>query len=262
MSQLDEDTNLPTILDARIGPDSLPGHIAIIMDGNGRWALQRNLPVVSGHEAGAESVRRVIEAARQLGIPALSLYAFSTENWSRDKDEVDALFNLMSHFVHQEIDEIDRNDIRVRIMGRMEELPEQARKDLEYCIERTANNKSLSLNVAINYGSRTELVDVMRNLANKVVSGELSPAEIDESAIASQLYVPEFTEVDLLIRTSGEQRLSNFMLWQVSYAEFYFCNTLWPDFSKQDFCDAIVEYQRRHRRFGGDHVHGTTGKQP
>ncbi len=260
MAHINEDKNLPATLDAHIDSANLPGHIAIVMDGNGRWATQRNLPVVSGHEAGAESVRRVIEAARQLGISALSLYAFSTENWSRDLDEVNALFSLMSRFVHQEIDEIDQNDIRVRIMGRMEELPDQARKDLEYCIERTSGNKSLNLNVAINYGSRIELTDAMRKLAHLLESGELSPGAIDETAITSQLYIPEFSEVDLLIRTSGEQRLSNFMLWQVSYAEFYFCNTLWPDFSKQDFCDAIVEYQRRHRRFGGDHAHNITRK--
>ncbi len=253
MSKSEHAAPLPVMPDPRIDPTRLPQHIAIIMDGNGRWAAKHGLPTVAGHEAGAESVRRCMEACRDLGIPVLSLYAFSTENWGREKDEVDALFSLISRFIQQEIEEIDENDIRIRVMGRLEHLPEQARQDLCYSMERTRNNHSFSLNVAINYGSRAELVDAMRSLARQVQAGALQPDEIDESKIREALYLPEFSEVDLLIRTSGEQRLSNFMLWQVSYAEFLFSKVLWPDFGKQDLFDAVVDFQQRHRRFGGDH---------
>jgi undecaprenyl diphosphate synthase len=238
-------------LDKRIDPKRLPRHIAIIMDGNGRWAKKHGKNRVQGHEAGAGSVRRAIEGCRELGVPALSLYAFSTENWRRSKLEVNALFRLMSKYIHLEIDELHANDVRIRFMGRMDGLPKKAVKDLEYCVEKTRENKALTVNVAINYGSRTELVDATRRIAEKVASGELAADTIDEDTIASHLYVPEESEVDLLIRTSGEQRVSNFMLWQVSYAEFLFPDVLWPDFGKVELCDAIVTFQSRDRRYGG-----------
>ena len=238
-------------LDPRLDKERMPQHIAIIMDGNGRWAKQRGKRHVEGHEAGARSVRATIEACRELGIPALTLYAFSTENWKRSKMEVDALFRLMSKYIHKEIDELDANDVRVGFIGRPEGLPAKACKDLEYCIERTKDNKSLTAMVALNYGGRAELVDAAKRIAHAAQDGTLEPDQLTEDHFARYLYAPEYSEVDLLIRTSGELRLSNFMLWQLSYAEIVVQDTLWPDFDKQDLCDAIYAYQQRNRRFGG-----------
>jgi undecaprenyl diphosphate synthase len=226
-------------IDDRIDMSQLPGHIAIIMDGNGRWAKQHGKPKLQGHEAGAKSVRVAIEACRKLGVSALSLYAFSTENWQ------------MSKYIHREIDELDENDVRVRFMGRLDDLPRQAAKDLAYCLKRTEDNTSLSLNLAINYGGRAEIVDASRAIARDVVAGKVSAEEISEETFAGYLYQPEYSEVDLLIRTSGEMRISNFMLWQLSYAEIVVQQILWPDYSEQDLCDAVVEFQGRSRRFGG-----------
>ncbi len=236
---------------SQIDPERLPRHIAIIMDGNGRWAKRHRKTRVQGHEAGAKSVRVAIESCRKLGVDALSLYAFSTENWQRPKAEVAALFRLMSKYIHSEIKELDANNVRVRFMGRLEALPERAAKDLAYCIERTKNNTALSLNLAINYGGRAELVDAARKIAREVAAGALAAEDIDEARYAQCLYLPEFSEVDLLIRTSGELRISNFMLWQLSYAEFVVQEVLWPDYSPEDLQNAIVEYQSRARRFGG-----------
>lgn len=237
-------------LDPRIDPTRLPRHIAIIMDGNGRWAEREGKAHVEGHEAGARGVRASIEACREIGIEALSLYAFSTENWGRSDFEVSSLFRLMSKYIHQEIDEIHKNNIRVRFMGRWDRLPERAKQDLRYCLEKTADNTALTVNVALNYGGRAELVDAARLIAQDAAAGKLDPATLDEDTFAKYLYVPEHPEVDLLIRTSAEIRVSNFMLWQISYAEMYFPEILWPDFDKQALADAIVEYQRRGRRFG------------
>lgn len=231
--------------------ERLPRHIAIIMDGNGRWAHERGLPHVQGHEAGAKGVRQAIEGCRELGVQALTLYAFSTENWRRSRFEVEALFRLMSKYIHQEIDEIHKNDIRVRFLGRMDGLPSKARGDLEYCLRRTKDNTAMDVCVALNYGGRAELADAAKSLAQDVAEGRISPDNITEELLASRLYVPDHSEVDLLIRTSGELRVSNFMLWQISYAEIHAPAILWPDFGKQHLCDAIVEYQRRNRRFGG-----------
>ena len=233
-------------LDSRIDPEHLPRHIAVIMDGNGRWAKKHGIQRIEGHEAGAASVRRVTEACRELGVPALTLYAFSTENWRRSKMEVSGLFRLMSKYIRQEIDALDKNNVRVRFMGRMERLPKNAADDLVYCMERTKGNTALSLNVAVNYGGRAA-----RRIAEQAAKGELDPASLSEEEFARHLYLPEYAEVDLLIRTSGELRISNFMLWQLSYAEIVAPSVLWPDFSKQDLCDAILNYQCRSRRFGG-----------
>ncbi len=239
------------IVDDRLDPERMPKHVAIIMDGNGRWAERHGKRHVAGHEAGARGVRLVIEGCRELGIDALTLYAFSTENWKRSKTEVDALFRLMSKYIHREIDEIDKNGVRVHFLGRMERLPAKARKDLEYCLDRTKNNTDLAVCVALNYGGRGEIVDAAKRIALEAKQGGLDPEKLDEDLFARYLYVPEQSEVDLLIRTSGELRISNFLLWQISYAEIVVTDTLWPDFDKQALCDAIVEFQARNRRFGG-----------
>lgn len=238
-------------MDARIDLDRLPRHIAIIMDGNGRWAKERGLSHVQGHEAGAASVRAVIETCRQLGVEVLSLYAFSTENWRRSKFEVNALFRLLSKYIQREIDEMDANNIRICFMGRRDGLPGKALADMDSCLERTRNNTALTVNIAINYGGRGEIVDATRRIAEEVQAGKLAPEDISEERFANYLYQPDFAEVDLLIRTSGELRVSNFMLWQVSYAEILVPETLWPDFDGPCLCDAIVAYQKRNRRFGG-----------
>ena len=230
----------------------LPRHIAIIMDGNGRWAGKHRLTRAEGHEAGAKSVRASIEACRELqGVEALSLYAFSTENWRRSEAEVSALFGLLSKYIHLELEDIHKEDIRVTIMGRREGLAQRVVADLEYCEERTRNNTAMTLNIAINYGGRAEIADAARQLARETAAGELRPEKIDEVAFSRRLYVPELPDVDLLIRTSGEMRLSNFMLWQVSYAEIVTLGVLWPDFRKRHLLDAIARYQKRQRRFGG-----------
>ncbi len=230
----------------------LPRHIAIIMDGNGRWAHQHGKSRAEGHEAGAKSVRAVVEACRELErVEALTLYAFSTENWRRSQGEIDTLFQLLSKYISLELDELHKEDIRVSVMGRMEGLGEQARRDLERCIALTDQNKSMLLNIAINYGGRAEIADAARSIAAEAARGALAVEDIDEACFARHLYVPDLPELDLLIRTSGEMRLSNFMLWQASYAEFVAMPTLWPDFRKEHLLEAIALYQSRHRRFGG-----------
>ena len=235
-----------------IDMEHLPRHVAVIMDGNGRWAERHGVSRTAGHEAGAESVRAIVEACRELGgIDALTLYAFSTENWRRPKYEVSALFRLLSLYIERELDSIHRQDIRCTIMGRMEDLSTRVIKDLNRCMSLTANNKSMILNIAINYGARTEIADAAKAVARDVQAGTLDVDDIDEASIAQRLYVPELPELDLLIRTSGEMRLSNFMLWQLSYAEIVITPTLWPDFRKRHLYKAIAEYQARHRRFGG-----------
>lgn len=235
----------------RIDQKRLPRHIAIIMDGNGRWAERHGVSREEGHEAGAKSVRAVIEGCRELGIEALTLFAFSTENWKRSKREVDALFSLLSKYVRLELENIHKEDIRVTIMGRMEELAERTVADLKHCIERTRHNKSMVINVGVNYGSRAEIVDAIKAIAAKVQAGALAVEDIDEACFARHLYVPGLPELDLLIRTSGEMRISNFMLWQLSYAEIVPLQVLWPDFRKRHLRQAIAIYQSRQRRFGG-----------
>ncbi len=237
---------------AELDRKRLPKHVAIIMDGNGRWAKREGLPRAQGHDAGAKSVRAVIEAARELlGIETLTLYAFSTENWRRSTTEVNTLFRLLSKHINLEIRNLHKEDIRVVFMGRREGLSGKTLLDMDESESLTRNNKSMLLNVAINYGGRAELVDVCRSIANDVNDGTLKPDAIDEEAIASRLYVPEIRDVDLLIRTSGEMRISNFLLWQLSYAEIVVTPTLWPDFRKDHFHEALAEYQARNRRFGG-----------
>lgn len=236
----------------RLDMNRLPRHVAIIMDGNGRWARKHGLTRPAGHEAGARSARAIIKACRQLGgIEVLTLYAFSTENWRRSQREVNTLFRLLSKYIALELDTINKEDIRVVTMGRLEDLPSRARQDMERAMAATAANRSMVLNVALNYGARAEIVDAARAAAADAVAGKLAPEDLDEARFARYLYQPKLPDPDLLIRTSGEMRLSNFMLWQLSYAEIVVSPTLWPDFRKRHLCRAIAEFQSRKRRFGG-----------
>ena len=227
-----------------------PAHIAIIMDGNGRWATARGLPRVMGHHAGAAAVRRIVEACCELGVKALTLYAFSWENRDRPADEIHELMNLLDEFIRREAPTLMTNRVRLRAIGRLDELPADVMANLHRTIERTAAFDRMTLTLALSYGGRQEIVDAARRLAQLVSRGVLAPDRIDEAAFAQQLYAPDLPDPDLLIRTSGEQRLSNFLLWQSSYAELYVTPTLWPDFSKADLLEAIEEYERRERRFG------------
>jgi undecaprenyl diphosphate synthase len=234
----------------RIRADSVPRHVAIIMDGNGRWAERRGLDRIEGHRAGIESVRAVVRAAHELGVGQLTLYAFSTENWNRPKGEVDALMALLEHYLEAELDELDRNGIRLRAMGRLERLPASVRAKLEEAIERTRGNGEMTVTFALSYGGRTEIVDAARRLAREVEQGKLDSEQIDEKVFAACLYAPDLPDPDLLIRTGGESRISNFLLWQVAYTEIHVTAVMWPDFRKADLVDALLWYQDRERRYG------------
>jgi len=231
-----------------IDPDRLPAHIAIIMDGNGRWAKRRNLPRVAGHKAGMRPVRTVIETCAQMGLKALTLYAFSVENWKRPRTEVEVLWRLLRAYLRTELPEIGRQNIKLAALGRLEALPAQVRAELEDALARTAANTGLQVNLAINYSGRAEIVDAVKALVEDARSRDIT---IDEQAIAARLYTAGIPDPDLLIRTSGEMRVSNFLLWQIAYAELYVTATLWPDFTRADLLRAVLDYQRRDRRFGG-----------
>ena len=240
------------LLAEAIDPDRLPAHIAIIMDGNGRWARRRNLPRAAGHSAGIDSVRNTVETCSRMGIQALTLYAFSVENWKRPRAEVDMLWRLLRIYLRRELPQIMRNGIRFTCMGRLDGLPRQVRRELEASIDATAGNHGMRLNVAINYSGRAELVDAVNAIVEDArLEGRLRDLHIDEEAIAGRLYTAGLPDPDLLIRTSGEKRLSNFLLWQIAYAELYVTDTLWPDFRRRNLLDAILDYQKRDRRFGG-----------
>ncbi|MBI3324680.1 MAG: isoprenyl transferase [Candidatus Omnitrophica bacterium] len=228
----------------------LPRHIAIIMDGNGRWATARGLPRILGHRGGAEAVRRISEACCELGIGALTLYAFSWENWSRPSAEIQELMGLLDEFILGEVRTLRANQIRVRAIGRLEQLPAGVRAHLQQLMRQTAAFSRMTLTLALSYGGRQEIVDAARRIAQRVAEGGLDPAQIDESLFAEHLYQPDLPDPDLLIRTSGEQRISNFLLWQISYCELYVTPTLWPDFGKDDLEAAVLAYQQRDRRFG------------
>lgn len=230
---------------------NLPRHVAIIMDGNGRWAKQRHLPRVEGHRRGADSVREIIRSAGDLGIKYLTLYAFSAENWNRPKDEVDALMKYLVHYLKTEAKDLDKNNVRLQAIGQIHRLPENVQEQLARTTAALAHNNGLTLILALSYGSRIELVEAVRDIAAKVKVGKLEPADITESLISQHLWTRNYPDPDLLIRTSGEMRISNFLLWQISYAELVITPTLWPDFRRPQFCAAIEEYARRHRRFGG-----------
>jgi undecaprenyl diphosphate synthase len=235
---------------SRIKTDRLPVHIAIIMDGNGRWAKRRGLPRAAGHRAGADSVRAVVEACGKLGVKVLTLYAFSTENWRRPKREINTLWSLLKRYVREELDNIHKEGIRCRTIGRIHELPQDVREQLKIAERRTRNNKEMTLNIALNYGGQQEIADAARKIAADVKKGKLKARSIDRDLFAKYLYAPDLPEVDLLIRPGGEHRISNFLLWELSYAELVMTDTLWPDFGKEDLYRAIVEFQRRERRFG------------
>jgi undecaprenyl diphosphate synthase len=229
----------------------LPQHVAIIMDGNGRWAKQRSLPRVEGHRQGAESARTIIRTSGELGIKYLTLYAFSAENWNRPKDEVDALMKYLIHYLKTETPELNKNNVRLEVIGQIYRLPENVQEHLRKSIATLSKNNGLTLVMALSYGSRIEIVDAVRAIAEKVKRGKLDPADINEQVFAQHLYTRNIPDPDLLIRTSGEMRVSNFLLWQISYAELVITPTLWPDFRKPQFFDTLEEYARRHRRFGG-----------
>lgn len=228
----------------------LPRHVAIIMDGNGRWAEQRGLPRSEGHRAGAQSVRDVVRAARQIGVEALTLYAFSSQNWDRPIDEVQALMALLKEYLIEERPEIMENDIRLRAIGRTAQLPADVRGELDGLIADSAGNRTMTLTLALSYGGRESLVDAARAAVERALAGELTAAQVDAACIERLLPTAELPPVDLLIRTSGEQRISNFLLWESAYAEFYFVDTLWPEFRRQQLYDALEAYARRERRFG------------
>ncbi|MCL6634651.1 MAG: isoprenyl transferase [Peptococcaceae bacterium] len=234
-----------------IDKKKLPRHIAIIMDGNGRWAQKRGLPRSFGHRAGVESLRDIVKICAELKIPVLTVYAFSTENWKRPQEEVSVLMELLVEYLHNEIEELCRNGVRVNPIGRLEELPPSAQAALRMAVERSSGNKGLTLNVALNYGGRTEIVDAVRAIALDVERGRLRADQVDEKVIAGHLYTAGQPDPDLLIRPSGDYRVSNFLLWQMAYTEFWLTNVMWPDFRRIHLLRALVDFQRRERRFGG-----------
>lgn len=234
---------------AQIDKNRLPRHIAIIMDGNGRWAQNRKLPRIAGHRAGIRAVREGVEACSELGVPYLTLYAFSVENWKRPHAEVTMLMALLREYLKKEMAEMKRWSIRLAVIGRIQELPPAVQRDLQAAIEQTAQNTRLQLTLALNYGSRAEIVDAFRKIASHLENNGAS--ELDEATVSRHLYTQGLPDPDLLIRTSGEMRLSNFLLWQAAYAELWITDTLWPDFSKADLFQAVLDFQKRHRRYGG-----------
>lgn len=236
---------------ASIAWDRLPRHVAIIMDGNGRWAARRGQPRIAGHRAGVEAVRAAVDTGARLGLAALTLYAFSTENWKRPRYEIDALMRMLRKYLRIELDEIDRQNIRFQAIGRICELTESVRLDLDKAAARTADNSGMVLSIALNYGGRAEIVDACRNAIRKLTAAGKSPDQLTESDVQSELYTSGLPELDLLVRTSGELRISNFLLWQSAYAEIHVTETLWPDFRRQHLLEAIIDYQQRRRRFGG-----------
>jgi len=238
---------LPLLTD----PENIPQHIAIIMDGNGRWAKSKGLPRTAGHHAGMKIVKSITIKANELGVKILTLYAFSTENWVRPKEEVDFLMRLPQQFFESEIDELMLNNVKVSLMGDVTKLPHQTRLVVEAAVEKTKNNTGLILNFALNYGGRHELVEAMKKMAEEIKENKLQIDDINEQIINKHLYTASYPDPDLLIRTSGELRLSNFMLWQLAYSEFYFVDENWPNFTERHLVEAINEYQRRTRRYGG-----------
>jgi len=236
---------------AEFDPAATPRHVAIIMDGNGRWAEKRGLPHVAGHSAGAKAVRECIAAAIELGIGYLTIYSFSSENWTRPADEVSGLMSLFVEVLKRELTNLQRWHVRVLVIGEMDALPATTREAFERVVANTEGNDGLTLVVALNYGGRVEIAEAARSLAQDVAAGTLDPEEIDEAALAGRLYTAEIPDPDLLVRTSGEMRVSNFLLWQIAYSELWVTSTLWPDFDRTDLLRAVVDYEKRDRRFGG-----------
>jgi undecaprenyl diphosphate synthase len=237
--------------------DRLPAHVAIIMDGNGRWAAQRHLPRVEGHRAGIDAVRDSVETAARLGIDVLTLYAFSIENWKRPPTEVGTLMRLLKRYLRSELNTLLGNDIRFRVIGRMEELAPDIQEELNVAIERTAGGRGMLFNIALNYGGRAEIVDAAR----RAIEAGIRPQDLDEQRFASFLYTAGQPDPDLLIRTSGEMRVSNYLLWQIAYSEIYVTDTLWPDFRRRHLIEAVLAYQKRERRYGGISTPAVIGAQ-
>jgi undecaprenyl diphosphate synthase len=244
-------------------PDSLPRHIAIIMDGNGRWAKKRSLNRIRGHREGAESVRDIVRACREIGIEVLTLYAFSTENWQRPRQEISALMTLLKKFLRAELAEMMKNGIRLNAIGQTERFPADVVKVLQEVMDKTRENQGMILNLALSYGGRDEIVAAARNIAAEVRAGRLQPEEITEAVFSNYLYTRGMPEPDLLIRTSGEMRISNFLLWQIAYTELYITPTLWPDFRRGELIHILRDYQNRERRFGttGDQIRKASRRQ-
>src|SRR6267143_5616756 len=234
-----------------LDPRRLSQHIAVIMDGNGRWAQRRHLPRIAGHRAGVQSARAIIETCAKLHIPALTLYAFSMENWRRPKAEIDFLMRLLREYLRKELPVIHRNNIRLLVIGRPDQFPEAVRTDVERAMDQTAKNSGMQLAVALNYGGRAELVDAFNRILDRVRNNGLANARVDEDMISQHLYTAGLPDPDLLIRTSGEMRVSNFLLWQIAYAEIYVTETLWPDFTRAQLLEALLDFQKRERRYGG-----------
>lgn len=253
METLSPQTAQAVVMAREAGVDlsRLPQHIAIIMDGNGRWAVQRGLPRLVGHRQGYRTVRRVVKDCADLGVKMVTLYTFSTENWRRPQDETSGLMALIEEAARQELRQMYINGIQVRVIGRMHELPASLQEELQRGMEITAQNNRLVLNLAINYGGRAEIVDAVRAIAQRVKQGEIRPEEIDEPTIRVHLYAPDMPDPDLLIRTAGEMRVSNFLVWQTAYSELWVTPTLWPDFRTEHLLEAILSYQQRVRKFGG-----------
>lgn len=239
-----------SILIDKIDPNNIPQHIAIIMDGNGRWAKKRGLLRTKGHQNGVKAVRNAIEACNTLSVPYLTLYAFSSENWNRPKNEVSMLMNLLISTLRKEVDEFNKNDIRLNIIGDVKSLPIKVQKELQEALELTKNNTKATLTVALSYGSHAEIIEAVKTIASDVKNDKLTLDNITKETIETNLYTYNLPPVDLLIRTSGEQRISNFLLWQIAYAELYFTHVLWPDFQKENLYEAVLSYQDRERRFG------------
>ena len=249
----------------QLDPERLPKHIAIIMDGNGRWAKRRHLPRVAGHRSGVTAVRSTVETAARIGIPALTLYAFSEENWKkRPQSEVDFLMGLLSRYLKAEVPILNKNNIRLEYIGRQHELPPDVQERMEWAREATSRNSGMVLTLALNYSARSELVDAFRSIVSAAaLNGGLDHLEIDEETVARHLYTRNLPDPDLVVRTSGEMRLSNFLLWQLAYAEIYVTPTLWPDFRGLHLLEGIAEYQKRERRYGGlNHGDGQAHRQP
>ncbi len=244
---------------APLDPDRIPAHVAIVMDGNGRWAKLRKKPRLYGHKIGADSVREIVQTSREIGIRHLTLYAFSSENWNRPQQEVSGLMNILKSYLVSELGRMEKNQIRLTCLGDMSRLPDAVQETLRNSISRTAGNDKMILNLALSYGARDELCRAVRKIGELCRRGDVKPEQIDHRLIADNLYTSGQPDPDLLIRTGGEKRLSNFLLWQTSYAEIYFTETMWPDFRKEANIEALLDFQRRERRFGktGEQVQGT-----
>lgn len=230
--------------------DQMPKHVAFIMDGNGRWAKKRGLPRLAGHNAGTETLKNIVKISQKFGVSYVSFYAFSTENWKRPNDEVSGLMKLLVKYIRSEINEIHSNNIKINVLGDIKSLPEYARKEVTYALEKTQHNTGMNFNIALNYGGRDEILQAVKRISTAVFKGSLKVEDIDSDLFSTYLYTKGMPDPDLMIRTSGEQRLSNFLLWQLAYAEFIFESCYWPDFTEEIYINAIIAYQQRNRRFG------------